>query len=94
MRLLLSVAMSKSWECKSLDIKSAFLQGFNIERDIFMRPADDVEEKGVLWKLVGCPYGLNDAPRSWYRRVKSEFLNPKVAHKNKLIKHNACFVVC
>ena len=78
MRLLLCVAMSKRWECKSLDIKSAFLQGFNIERDIFMRPPGDVEEKGVLWKLVGCPYGLNDAPRSWYRRVKSEFLNLKV----------------
>ena len=75
MRILMCCAMSNSWECKSLDIKSAFLQGFEIDRDIFMRPPTDAEESGVLWKLRRCPYGLSDAPRAWYRRVTSEFSN-------------------
>ena len=65
MRILMCCAMSNSWECKSLDIKSAFLQGFEIDRDIFMRPPTDAEESGVLWKLRRCPYGLSDAPRAW-----------------------------
>ena len=38
----------------------------------------DVEEKGYIWKLLRCPYGLNDAPRSWSRRVKSELDKLKV----------------
>ena len=75
MRMLMCLAMSYRWECKSLDIKSAFLQGFEIDRDIFMRPPPDAEESGVLWKLKRCPYGLSDAPRAWYRRVTSEFKN-------------------
>ena len=73
MRLLSCLAMSKGWKCKSLDVRSAFLQGFEIDREIFMKPPSDAEEKGVLWKLLRCPYGLNDAPRAWFKRVRYEF---------------------
>lgn len=75
MRLLSCLAMSKGWKCKSLDVRSAFLQGFEIDREIFMKPPNDAEEKGVLWKLLRCPYGLNDAPRAWFKRVRYEFQN-------------------
>ena len=72
LRLVSCATMSYGWECKSLDVKAAFLQGFDIEREIYMRPPSDIREKGFIWKLRRCPYGLNDAPRSWFRRVKSE----------------------
>ena len=63
---------SRKWICRSLDVRAAFLQGFPIEREIFLRPPRDIEEKGYIWKLLKCPYGLNDAPRAWYVRVCSE----------------------
>ena len=72
LRLCVSAISSNGWKCESLDVRAAFLQGFKIEREVYLRPPPDIREKGVLWKLLGCPYGLNDAPRSWYRRVKSE----------------------
>ena len=74
MRLLSCIAMSRGWTCKSLDVRAAFLQGFEIDREIFMKPPSDAEEEGVLWKLLRCPYGLNDAPRAWFKRVRYEFL--------------------
>ena len=72
MRLVSCTAMSYGWECKSLDVRSAFLQGFPIEREIYMKPPPDADEPDILWKLCRCPYGLNDAPRSWFNRVKYE----------------------
>ena len=66
--------MAHIWICMSLDVTAAFLQGFPIERVVFMKPPGDIREPGVLWKLLWCPYGLNDAPRSWYIRVKKALM--------------------
>lgn len=72
LRLAVSVIMSSQWQCRSLDVRSAFLQGFEMDRQVYMRPPVGVEEKGYLWRLKRCPYGLKDAPRAWFRRVKCE----------------------
>lgn len=72
LRLCACAIASNNWECESLDVSCAFLQGYKLERVVYMRPPYDIREHGVLWKLLGCPYGLNDAPRSWFRRVRSE----------------------
>ena len=37
-------------------------------------PPEDQSESGRIWKLKWCIYGLCDAPRSWYKRVKHELL--------------------
>ena len=74
LRIVLTFIAAYGWVCKSLDVRAAFLQGFPIERDVFLKPPSDIEEKGYLWKLLKCPYGLNDAPRTWYRRISSELL--------------------
>ena len=31
-------------------------------------------EERKIWKLQGCIYRLNDAPREWYNRVEQELL--------------------
>ena len=72
LRLLITTISYKNWVCKSLDVRAAFLQGFPIDRELYLKPPADIEEKGYLWKLLKCPYGLNDAPRAWYCRVRSE----------------------
>ena len=69
LRTILSIAASKQWKITATDIKSAFLQGTNLERDVFVRPPKEAYQKGKLWKLIKCLYGLKDASRNWYDKV-------------------------
>ena len=78
LRLLYSLGASYRWRCQSLDVRAAFLQGDEISREIYMKPPRGVEEKGYIWRLLKCPYGLSDAPRTWYDKVKSELLSAGV----------------
>ena len=41
---------------------------------MFLRPPRDVCPEDKVWHLRRCIYGLNDAPRSWYNRVKELLL--------------------
>jgi len=68
------IAVSKTWKIKSLDISSGFLQGDILDREVFLKPPADVCEPSHIWKLKRCIYGLNDAPRSWYKKVKNEMV--------------------
>ena len=70
-RVFLSVCASIGWSVKSIDIKSAFLQGENITRDIFIYPPSEAKVTlGHIWKLHKVVYGLNDASRNWYFSVR------------------------
>jgi len=75
LRMLFSTASTLNWDVKSIDIKAAFLQGDELDRDVFIVPPEDQSESGKIWKLKRCIYGLCDAPRSWYKRVKHELLD-------------------
>ena len=70
-RIVLALSSAKGWECNSMDIKSAYLQGDKIDRDIFLIPPPEYND-GQLWKLHKTVYGLCDAARVWYLRVKQE----------------------
>ena len=58
----------------SLDISSAFLQGNEIQCDLYILPPKDIRIEGVIRKLKRCIYGLNDAPRAWYDKVRAEMI--------------------
>ena len=72
LRMMLSVLASKKWSLQSIDIKSAYLQGNDITRDIYLKPPKEAKTK-MLWKLERTPYGLVDAGRQWYIKVQKEF---------------------
>lgn len=78
LRISLAVMASKKWKCHTIDVKSAFLQGFPIEREVFLQPPPEYDN-GKVWKLKKTVYGLNDAAKAWYTRVKQEILNLGVA---------------
>ena len=40
-----------------------------------MKPAAYVCSNDTVWLFKKCIYGLNDAPRSWYERVKEVLLS-------------------
>ena len=60
---------SLKWEIRCTDIKSAFLQGKVLDRDVYLTPPKGVP-KGHLWKLEHPLYGLNDAARQFYQSVE------------------------
>ena len=73
MRIALTLMASKQWKCMSLDVKSAFLQSSQLERDIFLVPPKEANTN-KLWKLNKAVYGLNEASRKWYHRLSEELL--------------------
>jgi len=75
MKVFLSIASSKNWQVKTTDIKSAFLQGNELDRDIYLRPPKESDTpENMLWKLKHCLYGLKDGARQFYLSVKEELL--------------------
>ena len=81
LRLVSTIAVSNAWKIHSMDIKSAFLQGCEIKRDVYLRPP---AEAGTtkLWKLKRTVYGLTDAPRSWYLKAADELVKAGATKSN------------
>jgi hypothetical protein len=69
-RLILSIAVSRGWSLRQLDVQNAFLHG--ILEEVYMRqPLGYVDKDKPLWvcKLDKALYGLKQAPRAWYARL-------------------------
>ncbi|XP_057302644.1 uncharacterized protein LOC130636814 [Hydractinia symbiolongicarpus] len=78
LRMFFGIAACKNWNCVALDVKSAFLQGHTIDRDVYVTPPKEANvPDGFTWKLVKVIYGLNDAPRNWYFSVRQTLLKLK-----------------
>ena len=73
-RLALSLTLAMGWTCHSLDIKAVYLQGNEISREVYLRPPPEFAD-GQLWKLRKTVYGLCDAARHWYLRVRDQLTN-------------------
>ena len=78
--MFLSIAANEQFNIKSLDVTSAFLQGYPLERDVFVLPPVEARMEGKIWKLKKSCYGLYDASRAWYLAVKEQLL--KIGIKN------------
>ena len=74
LRLIFTLIASNKWILHSLDIKSAFLQGMPIDREVFVKPPSEAKTD-YLWLLLQCVYGLADSSRKWYLRVVQELLS-------------------
>src|SRR5215469_9827209 len=68
LKMVLVIMGQNQWRMRSMDIKAAYLQGKEVEREIYLRPPKE-ESKGQLWKLKKTVYGLKDAARVWYESV-------------------------
>ena len=71
-RLLMTTAMSRGWS-----IKSAFLQGKEIQRNVFIKPPIEAKRgPGKVWKLRKTLYELVDAARQFYESVRDKLADP------------------
>lgn len=75
-RIVLSLAVSRGWSLRQLDVQNAFLHGY-LEEDVFMRQPPGFESQKFphhLCKLDKAIYGLKQAPRAWYSRLSSKLI--------------------
>ena len=53
MRIFLAISSINNWTIKTTDIKSAFLQGKEIRRDVDIKPPKESGvAKGIIWKTL------------------------------------------
>ena len=71
LRLLLVICEAEGWTIETSDVKSAFLQGCKLEREVLIKaPKETNLPKGKLWKLEVPLYGLNDASLQFHFKCK------------------------
>ena len=76
LRMLYAIAANERWKIESLDVKSAFLQGRKLERELFVSPPKEANcQEGFIWKMVKPAYGLYDASRRWWARLADELVD-------------------
>ena len=72
--MLFAIVASKEWPLKVIDVKSAFLQGNELDRESYMEPPAEEKKPNVIWRLNKAVYGLNDAPLKWCERLDKEVI--------------------
>ena len=73
MKLFFAVAANEGFKLRSIDIRAAFLQAKSLDREVYLEPPKDVKKEGKLWLLKKPLYGLNDASRKFWLKVKKVF---------------------
>jgi hypothetical protein len=74
-KVMMAVAANQGWTARSIDISAAFLQGREIERDVYIRPPPEYRKPGIVWKLKKGLYGLKEAARLWYEELVTDLEN-------------------
>ena len=72
-KLFCSIASNENFSIQSMDIRAAFLQSKELDRDVFLEPPKDLKNPGMIWKLKKPLYGLDDASRKFWICVKEIF---------------------
>ena len=74
-KLTLAIAANEGFAVKSGDIKSAYLQGEFVDREIFVKPPKEAKVKDKLWLLLHGAYGIVDGGRLFYLKLSEKLLN-------------------
>ena len=70
--MALIIAANEGFKVQSGDIKSAYLQGNSLKRQIFVKPPKEANVDGKLWLLLQGAYGIVDGGRLFYLRLSEK----------------------
>ncbi|KAK0605174.1 hypothetical protein LWI29_023729 [Acer saccharum] len=98
-RVLLSIAVSRGWSLRQLDVNNAFLQG-HLDENVFMeQPAGFIDPARPLHvcHLNKAIYGLKQAPRAWYNELRqfllqNGFVNSQSDTSLFILNSNGCVI--
>ena len=68
LKICLNMVKREGWKVRSIDVKTVYLQGENIERTIFIKPPRKAKTE-KLWMLRKAVYDLKGAARVWYETM-------------------------
>ena len=76
-RMVLTLALSRSWPIHQLDVKNAFLHGTLTETDYCTQPTGfvDSSKPDYVCRLNKSLYGLKQAPHAWHSRFTSHIIS-------------------
>jgi hypothetical protein len=90
LRLLFAMAVEKDWEVRQIDVKTAYLYG-DLDEEVYMEPPEGTDLGGKVYRLLKAIYGLKQAGRQWYRKLKetmSEFgLTQVISEPHTFVAH-------
>ena len=71
-RLVLSLAVTRGWSLRQLDVNNVFLQGHLSDNVYMSQPSGfiDLDHSTHVCKLQKAIYGLKQAPRAWYHELR------------------------
>ena len=69
-KLLVALVANSGFKVVSMDIRAAFLQAKKLDREVYVRPPEDIRKQGKIWKLLKPLYGLDNALQKFYLNVK------------------------
>ena len=72
LKMAISIAANEGFTIKSGDIKSAYLQGLDLQRQIYVKPPPEAGLSGKLWLLKKAAYGISDGGRMFNLRLVQE----------------------
>ena len=91
-KIFLAISANEGFEIQSVDIKAAFLQSKVLDREVYVEPPKDIKHENKIWRLIKPLYGLGDASRKFWLRVKDIFkqkgLKTVVGDKAFYYKHD------
>lgn len=74
-RMILSLDVINNWKTKQIDVNNTFLNEDLSENVYMTRPEGFIVKEGYVCKLNKVFYGLKQAFRAWYDKLKSCLTN-------------------
>jgi hypothetical protein len=70
------ISAAFGWDLMSFDVESAFLNGIALARELYCWSPNDVKKINPkrLWRLKKGVFGLTEAPRLWWLRIRGDLL--------------------